>query len=126
MEMVSERLLALLYAKFVNSSFTMAAFRMLCARRSAKRMTPGVASVLLSYTWLVATLFGPCLPILNALLALFAMIYSVLLFGSDVEILGMSDSHGQLGPPETPHKIKQPIKEVKQMVTKMGKMTNLL
>eukprot|EP00971_Amphidinium_carterae_P184451 3661746-Amphidinium_carterae.1 len=59
MEAVLERLEWLLYPKFVHASFTVAAYRMLRARFSAKRMKLQTANVLLSFTWLVATLFGP-------------------------------------------------------------------
>eukprot|EP00971_Amphidinium_carterae_P303806 6036534-Amphidinium_carterae.1 len=56
-------------------------------------MTAQAANVLLSYTWLVVTLFGPCLPVLNALAALLVKIYSVLLFSSDLQLLPVEDGH---------------------------------
>eukprot|EP00971_Amphidinium_carterae_P278668 5531847-Amphidinium_carterae.2 len=50
-------------------------------------MTLKNSHVLLTFLWLVVTLFGPCLPILHALIALLANIYSTLLFGTDTEFL---------------------------------------
>eukprot|EP00971_Amphidinium_carterae_P195500 3879674-Amphidinium_carterae.1 len=41
--------------------------------------------VLLKFSWLVVTLFGPCLPVLHTLIALLANIYSILLFGTDTK-----------------------------------------
>eukprot|EP00971_Amphidinium_carterae_P208436 4135541-Amphidinium_carterae.1 len=52
--------------------------------------------VLLKLLWLVVTLFGPCLPILNALIALLANVYSILLFGTNAQILDVKETeeHG--------------------------------
>eukprot|EP00971_Amphidinium_carterae_P126158 2499194-Amphidinium_carterae.1 len=44
--------------------------------------------VLLTFSWLTVTMFGPCLPILNTLIALLTNIYSILLFGSNAQLLG--------------------------------------
>eukprot|EP00971_Amphidinium_carterae_P110882 2196539-Amphidinium_carterae.1 len=52
--------------------------------------------MLLSYAWLVVTLFGPCLPVLCALLAMFATIYSVLLFGG-LHLLDKKSRWGDAG-----------------------------
>eukprot|EP00971_Amphidinium_carterae_P246337 4892757-Amphidinium_carterae.4 len=43
--------------------------------------------VLLKFSWLVVTLFGPCLPLLNTLVALVANVYAILLFGCDAKVL---------------------------------------
>eukprot|EP00971_Amphidinium_carterae_P026312 519037-Amphidinium_carterae.1 len=81
MEAVAERLSWLLYPKLVHQSFTMAAFRILRARFRPGPMKLQDANVLLSYVWLVVTLFGPCYPLLAVLLACVVKIYFVLLFG---------------------------------------------
>eukprot|EP00971_Amphidinium_carterae_P197054 3911141-Amphidinium_carterae.1 len=59
-------------------------------------MTLQASYVLLKLLWLVMTLFGPCLPILNALIALLANIYPILLFGTDAAILDVKEieEHG--------------------------------
>eukprot|EP00971_Amphidinium_carterae_P143545 2843842-Amphidinium_carterae.1 len=53
-------------------------------------MKPRASYVLLKFLWLVVTLFGPCLPVLNTLIALLANIYSILLFGTDPPVLDMT------------------------------------
>eukprot|EP00971_Amphidinium_carterae_P063157 1249822-Amphidinium_carterae.1 len=92
---LTERLAWLLWPKLAHHSLTIAACRMLRVRFSGKRMTLRAANVLLSYTWLLLVLFGPCLPVLNALMALLSIIYSILLFGSDPQLvdLGKSPEH---------------------------------
>eukprot|EP00971_Amphidinium_carterae_P266931 5294721-Amphidinium_carterae.1 len=93
MEAVMERLAWFLYSKFAHSCFTVTALRVLRVwLMGRKRMTQKDASLMLSYTWLVVTLFGPCLPILNALAALLVKIYSVLLFCFRLEMLDMHPS----------------------------------
>eukprot|EP00971_Amphidinium_carterae_P124565 2467642-Amphidinium_carterae.1 len=52
MEAVTERLVWLLYPKFVHYSCTMAVLRTVRAQHSAKRMRLHGAIALLSYTWL--------------------------------------------------------------------------
>eukprot|EP00971_Amphidinium_carterae_P321810 6396774-Amphidinium_carterae.1 len=68
----------------------MAAVRVIGVFLNSTQMKLHSASALLSYTWLLVTLFGPCLPILNGLLALLVKIYYFLLFGSDLELLHMT------------------------------------
>eukprot|EP00971_Amphidinium_carterae_P237572 4716114-Amphidinium_carterae.1 len=65
----------------------MAAFRVVRARRTGNGMTLESANVLLKFLWLVVALFGPCLPILHALIALLANIYAILLFSTDTPFL---------------------------------------
>eukprot|EP00971_Amphidinium_carterae_P107337 2126502-Amphidinium_carterae.1 len=60
----------------------MAALRMLRARCFGIRMTLQSANVLLTYTWLILALYGPCLPVLNGLIFCLAKVYILLLFGS--------------------------------------------
>eukprot|EP00971_Amphidinium_carterae_P230009 4565158-Amphidinium_carterae.1 len=52
--------------------------------------------VLLKFSWLVMTLFGPCLPILSTLIALLVNIYSILLFGTNAQVLDVKETedHG--------------------------------
>eukprot|EP00971_Amphidinium_carterae_P166861 3306645-Amphidinium_carterae.1 len=59
-------------------------------------MTLQAAGVMLQLSWLVLTLFGPCLPILHALIALLVNIYSFLLFGTDFRVLDVKEieEHG--------------------------------
>eukprot|EP00971_Amphidinium_carterae_P243383 4832754-Amphidinium_carterae.1 len=98
MEAVVERVAWLLYPKFVHYSFTTVVFRAIAVRHSTKRrMTLRSANVLLTYTWLVVLLCGPCLPILSALVALLAKIHSVLLFGSDLNLLDMDEHQTTCG-----------------------------
>eukprot|EP00971_Amphidinium_carterae_P046342 912153-Amphidinium_carterae.1 len=87
MEATLEHLMWLLYPKFAHYTFTMAAFRIVKWRLRGKGMTLHASYVLLKFLWLVVTMFGPCLPILNTLIALIANIYSILLFGTDVQVL---------------------------------------
>eukprot|EP00971_Amphidinium_carterae_P153446 3042150-Amphidinium_carterae.1 len=65
-------------------------------RLSGKGMKLQASYVLLKLLWLVLILFGPCLPILDALIALLANIYSILLFGTDAQILDVKETedHG--------------------------------
>eukprot|EP00971_Amphidinium_carterae_P034862 686348-Amphidinium_carterae.1 len=67
----------------------MAAYRIVKSRftGTGKGMTLTNSHALLKLLWLVVTLFGPCLPILHALIALLANIYSFLLFGTDTQFL---------------------------------------
>eukprot|EP00971_Amphidinium_carterae_P060584 1199096-Amphidinium_carterae.1 len=55
-------------------------------------MTLQASNVLLMFFWLVVILFGPCLPILNTLIALSANIYSILLFGTDFQVLDVKET----------------------------------
>eukprot|EP00971_Amphidinium_carterae_P347473 6489506-Amphidinium_carterae.1 len=88
--MAIEQLGWLLYAKFAHYSFTITSIRIAKARLGGEGMRLESSYVLLQFSWLMATLFGPCLPILNALIALNASIYSILLFGCDSELLDLS------------------------------------
>eukprot|EP00971_Amphidinium_carterae_P085514 1691847-Amphidinium_carterae.1 len=54
-------------------------------------MTLQASYALLKFLWLVVTLFGPCLPILNTLVALTTNIYSILLFGTDAQLLDVRE-----------------------------------
>eukprot|EP00971_Amphidinium_carterae_P225825 4479114-Amphidinium_carterae.1 len=65
-------------------------------RLRGNSMTLQASSVLLKLLWLVVTLFGPCLPVLNVLIALLANIYSILLFGTDAQLLDVreTEEHG--------------------------------
>eukprot|EP00971_Amphidinium_carterae_P326439 6457223-Amphidinium_carterae.1 len=87
MESTLEHLAWLLYPKFAHYTFTLAAFRIAKGRQAGNGngMTLVDAHVLLKLSWLVVTLFGPCLPILHALIAMLANIYSILLFGTDTQ-----------------------------------------
>eukprot|EP00971_Amphidinium_carterae_P147665 2926723-Amphidinium_carterae.1 len=89
MEATLEHLVWLLYPKFAHYTFTLAAFRIVkgSLTGNGNGMTVKDSHVLLTFAWLVVTLFGPCLPILHALIALLANIYSVLLFGTATEFL---------------------------------------
>eukprot|EP00971_Amphidinium_carterae_P138524 2744810-Amphidinium_carterae.1 len=55
-------------------------------------MTLNDSHVLLKFLWLVVILFGPCLPILHALIALLVSIYSILLFGTDRPFLYVKET----------------------------------
>eukprot|EP00971_Amphidinium_carterae_P055103 1085830-Amphidinium_carterae.1 len=94
-EAVVEHMTWLLYPKLSHYAFTLPACYMLKNQLGGRGLKLSRASVLLSYTWLVVTLFGPCLPITNALIALMLKIYSALLFGSQLQILHMPDGHEQ-------------------------------
>eukprot|EP00971_Amphidinium_carterae_P010568 208857-Amphidinium_carterae.1 len=90
-EAVAERLVWLLYPKFVHYSFTVTAVRMLRVKMlAAKGASLKDAKVVLSYTWLTVALFGPCLPILNALLAFLPKLFSVIHFDCDLQLLDTS------------------------------------
>eukprot|EP00971_Amphidinium_carterae_P162689 3225748-Amphidinium_carterae.1 len=96
MEATIEHLVWLLYPKFAHYTFTIAAFRIVKARLRGSGMTLPASYVLMKFLWLVVTLFGPCLPILNTLIALLANIYSILLFGTNVQVLDVKETekHG--------------------------------
>eukprot|EP00971_Amphidinium_carterae_P334401 6469675-Amphidinium_carterae.1 len=96
MDATLEHLAWLLYPKFAHCTFTIAAFRIMKARLRGNGMTLGNSYVLLKFLWLVVTLFGPCLPILNTLIALSANIYCILLFGTDFQVLDLKETeeHG--------------------------------
>eukprot|EP00971_Amphidinium_carterae_P134292 2660603-Amphidinium_carterae.1 len=89
MEATLEHLMWLLCPKFAHYTFTIAAFRIVKGRIAGdgKGINLTSSHVLLDFLWLVVTLFGPCLPILHALIALLANIYSILLFGTDTQFL---------------------------------------
>eukprot|EP00971_Amphidinium_carterae_P268102 5318997-Amphidinium_carterae.1 len=95
MEATLEHLVWLLYPKFAHYTFTIAAFRVVKQRlwKRGKGMTLRASCVLLKFLWLGVTLFGPCLPILNTLIALCANIYSILLFGTDFQVKE-TEEHG--------------------------------
>eukprot|EP00971_Amphidinium_carterae_P035452 697990-Amphidinium_carterae.1 len=82
----------LLYPKFAHYTFSIAAFRVVKGRLRGNSMTLLASSVLLKFLWLVVTLFGPCLPILSILIALLANIYSILLFGTDAQVLDLKET----------------------------------
>eukprot|EP00971_Amphidinium_carterae_P006996 138581-Amphidinium_carterae.1 len=90
MEAAVEHLMWLLYNKFVNYCFTWTTYRIVAAQLAEKRMTLEAAGVVLQFGWVVVALFGPSLPVLNVLIAFMSKLYSVLLFGSDSDILDMS------------------------------------
>eukprot|EP00971_Amphidinium_carterae_P074675 1475843-Amphidinium_carterae.1 len=92
MEAAIEHLLRLLYPKFAHYTFTIAALRILKVRIGGNGMSLRSSFVLLKFSWLMVTLFGPCLPILNALIALLAKNYSILLFGCSPQILDMKET----------------------------------
>eukprot|EP00971_Amphidinium_carterae_P160152 3174765-Amphidinium_carterae.1 len=96
MEATLDHLAWLLYAKFAHYTFTIASFRIVKGRLIGNGMTLGNAHVLLKFSWLVVTLFGPCLPILNALIALLAHIYSILLFGTGTQFLHVDETKVQV------------------------------
>eukprot|EP00971_Amphidinium_carterae_P017536 345367-Amphidinium_carterae.1 len=91
-EATIEHLVWLLYSKFAHYTCTIAAFRILRRRFRGKGITLQDSNVLLKLLWLVMTLFGPCLQILNALIAMLANIYSILLFGTDAQILDVKET----------------------------------
>eukprot|EP00971_Amphidinium_carterae_P252137 5006127-Amphidinium_carterae.1 len=78
----------------------MAAFRIVKGMYAAtgNGMTLTESHVLLKVLWLVVTLFGPCLPLLHALIALLANSYSFLLFGTDTQFLYVKET-----PAHVPH-----------------------
>eukprot|EP00971_Amphidinium_carterae_P342785 6482211-Amphidinium_carterae.2 len=94
MEATLEHLVWLLYPKFAHYAFTTAAFRIVKGRfaGNGNGMTLTDSQVLLMFLWLVVALFGPCLPILHALIALLANIYSILLFGTDRQFLYVKET----------------------------------
>eukprot|EP00971_Amphidinium_carterae_P309373 6147833-Amphidinium_carterae.1 len=69
----------------------MTTYRIVMAKLFKRRMRLDTSDVVLRFAWVVVALFGPSLPILNALIALLSKIYPVLLFGSDSEMLDMRD-----------------------------------
>eukprot|EP00971_Amphidinium_carterae_P331134 6464528-Amphidinium_carterae.1 len=87
MEAAIEHLGWLLYPKLAHHTFTIPAFRLVKLRLGGNGMRLEGSHVLLKFSWLVVTLFGPCLPILNTLIALLAKIYPILLFGCDAKFL---------------------------------------
>eukprot|EP00971_Amphidinium_carterae_P348437 6490487-Amphidinium_carterae.3 len=91
MDATVEHLVWLLYPKFAHYTFSIAAFRIVKARLRGNGITLQASYVLLKFLWLVVTLFGPCLPILNTLIALLAHIYSILLFGTDAQVLDVKE-----------------------------------
>eukprot|EP00971_Amphidinium_carterae_P118016 2338098-Amphidinium_carterae.1 len=93
MEAAIEHLGWLLYSKFTHNTFTIAAFRVAKRRLRGTRMSLESAHALLQLSWLVMTLFGPCLPILNTLIALLTNIYSILLFGCDSHLLDLKETN---------------------------------
>eukprot|EP00971_Amphidinium_carterae_P200101 3971321-Amphidinium_carterae.1 len=92
-----EQLVRLLYPKFAHNIFTMAAFRILKVRLGGSGMTLEGSHVLLKFLWLVVILFGPCLPILNSLITLLASVYSILLFGTNAQLLAVDVTHEDEG-----------------------------
>eukprot|EP00971_Amphidinium_carterae_P269176 5340172-Amphidinium_carterae.1 len=92
-EAVIEHMSWLLYSKFVHYTFTIAAFQVVKGRHFGKGMRLESSHALLQLSWLVVTLFGPCLPILNTLIALLVNIYFILLFGCDSKLLDLEETH---------------------------------
>eukprot|EP00971_Amphidinium_carterae_P067804 1342730-Amphidinium_carterae.1 len=94
MEATLEHLVWLLYPKFAHYTFTIAAFRIVKGRLAGNGngMALKDSNVLLKYLWLVVTLFGPCLPILHALIVLLSHIYSILLFGTNKQFLYVKET----------------------------------
>eukprot|EP00971_Amphidinium_carterae_P299541 5951535-Amphidinium_carterae.1 len=86
-----ERLMWLLYPKFVHYCFAMTTFRIVAVWLADKRWTLQASDVVLPFAWVVVAVFGPSLPVLNILITFLSNIYSVLLFGSDSEVLDMRD-----------------------------------
>eukprot|EP00971_Amphidinium_carterae_P301279 5985854-Amphidinium_carterae.1 len=82
-ESTIENLVWFLYPKFAHYTGTIAALRLVKVRLGGIGMRLEGSHVLLKFSWLVVTLFGPCLPILNTLIALLANVYAILLFGCD-------------------------------------------
>eukprot|EP00971_Amphidinium_carterae_P038125 749408-Amphidinium_carterae.1 len=95
MDAAIERLMWLLYPKFVHYCFTWTTFRIVAKKLAEKRVTLQAADGVLRFTWVVVAVFGPTLPVLNVLIVLLSKIYAVLLFGSNAQVLNMSD--GQVG-----------------------------
>eukprot|EP00971_Amphidinium_carterae_P199553 3960625-Amphidinium_carterae.1 len=93
-EAAIEHLSWLLYPKFAHYTFTITTFRIMKVRLGFNGMRLEAVHVLLTFLWLVLTLFGPCLPILNTLIVLLSNIYSILLFGSNANILKARQEHG--------------------------------
>eukprot|EP00971_Amphidinium_carterae_P248042 4925008-Amphidinium_carterae.1 len=95
-EATLEHLVWLLYPKFTHYTFTIAAFRIVKGRLRGSGMTLQASYVMLKFSWLVLTLFGPCVPVLNTLIALLSNIYSILLFGTDAQVLHAKETeeHG--------------------------------
>eukprot|EP00971_Amphidinium_carterae_P171222 3393894-Amphidinium_carterae.1 len=88
METTIEQPAWLLYVKFSHYTFTIAAFRLVKVQwLDGIGLTLEGSHVLLKFGWLVVILFGPCLPILNALSAVLVNVYSILLFGSERKFL---------------------------------------
>eukprot|EP00971_Amphidinium_carterae_P320967 6380086-Amphidinium_carterae.1 len=65
---------------------------MVKGRLRGNGMTMQASNVLLKFSWLVVASFGPCLPILNTLIALLANIYSILLFGTNFQVLDVRET----------------------------------
>eukprot|EP00971_Amphidinium_carterae_P143839 2850438-Amphidinium_carterae.1 len=95
MDTALEHLAWLLYPKFAHYAFTITAFRIVKRRFTGNGMTVQASYVVLKFVWLVVTLFGPCLPILNTLIALLANIYSILLFGTAAQVLDVKETAEQ-------------------------------
>eukprot|EP00971_Amphidinium_carterae_P014643 289182-Amphidinium_carterae.1 len=92
MDAVLEHLGWLLYCKMAHNTFTIAAFRVVKARFRRTGMSVESSYVLLQFSWLMVTLFGPCLPILNTQVALLANIYCNLLFGCHSQLLDVKET----------------------------------
>eukprot|EP00971_Amphidinium_carterae_P123388 2443509-Amphidinium_carterae.1 len=91
-EATLEHLMWLLYPKFAHLAFTTPAFRIVKGRSAGHcMMSLNHAHVLLIFLWLAVTLFGPCLPILHALIALLANVYYVVLFGTNAQVLDVRE-----------------------------------
>eukprot|EP00971_Amphidinium_carterae_P189925 3770254-Amphidinium_carterae.1 len=92
-EAAIEHVGGLLYSKFAHYTFTIAAIRVVKGRLAGKGMRLESSHALLKFSWLMVTLFGPCLPILNTLAALLVNIYSILLFGCDSQLLDLKETN---------------------------------
>mmetsp|Transcript_12498 Transcript_12498/g.23064 ORF Transcript_12498/g.23064 Transcript_12498/m.23064 type:complete len:123 (-) Transcript_12498:41-409(-) len=87
-EAAVEHMSWLLYPKFIHYGLTLPSVRIFRLQKGlGGKLTLQDASVLLSYTWLAITLFGPYVPILNMLNAMLVKIYYMLLFVWDVLLL---------------------------------------
>eukprot|EP00971_Amphidinium_carterae_P080925 1601178-Amphidinium_carterae.1 len=62
MEAVTERLMWLLYLKFVHYCFTFPTYRIFAAQLADNHLTLPASDVVLRFAWLVVAVFGSSLP----------------------------------------------------------------
>eukprot|EP00971_Amphidinium_carterae_P299521 5950970-Amphidinium_carterae.1 len=96
MEATLEHLAWLLYPKVAHYTFTKAAYRIVKGTLTSNGMTLRNSHVLLNCLWLAVALIWPCLPILHARIALLVNIYSILVFGTDAQILKVKETEEDL------------------------------